>query len=42
MTETRFFYNNYEISEDNEKIYFKYDFEIERLWLFYSLVKIFF
>lgn len=31
MSETKFIYNNYEIKEDGEKIYFEYDFEIENI-----------
>ena len=40
MDETKFIYNNYKISEDEEKIYFEFDFEIENISKFYSKYEI--
>ena len=31
MDKTKFIYESYEISEDDEKIYFHYNFEIENI-----------
>ena len=42
MDEIKFIYNDYKIREDNEKIYFEYDFEIEKVSKFsprYEILK---
>ena len=40
MYETKFIYNDYKITEDNEKIYFEYNFEIEEIVHFFPKYEI--